>query len=127
VLAALRLLTRDTGPDPRSRPDPDWSPPLAPVSVGNMSGEAIAVQLAEQVARSRCAHELWRAAHGRATVGLSRLTISECARHIGSWLHGETLPLAPGELRCVVDDLKAYYPEAAAPALGRQSSRQLGD
>jgi hypothetical protein len=136
VLGALQLLTRDTGPvviedfpddDPRSRPDPDWRSPLPPAFIADMSREAIAAQLADEVVRLGPAHELWCTARGRTTVGLSRLPISECARHICSWLCGEAPPVVPGELRFVVDDLKAYYLEAAASGHGRPSSRQLGD
>jgi hypothetical protein len=113
--------------DPRSRPDRDWSPPLAPVSVENMSGEPIAAQLADEVVRLQPAHKVWRAVRGRTTVGLSGLAILECTHQIGSWLRGKAPPVAPGGLRFVVDDLKAYYLEAAASGPGKPSSRRLGD
>ena len=56
----------------------------------------------------------------------------EIARYIGAWLTGPP-PASPRDgfspilaLRFAVDDLKAYYLEAAA-ADGKPSSRQLGD
>jgi hypothetical protein len=136
VLAALRLLSRDDGPviiedfpddDPRSRPDAEWRSPLAPVNIADISREAIASRLVDEVVQLRPLHERWRAARGRTTVGLSCVPISACADRIGSWLGGESPPVGPGELRFVVDDLKAYYLEAAASGRAKPSSRQLGD
>jgi hypothetical protein len=58
--------------------------------------------------------------------------MAEIARYVGAWLTGPP-PASPRDsysailaLRFAVDDLKAYYLEAAA-AEGTPSSRQLGD
>jgi hypothetical protein len=61
------------------------------------------------------------------------LSISECGRYVADWLWGKAPPSpreafsGPLMLRFAVDDVKAYYLEAAAAGAGRPSSRQLGD
>jgi hypothetical protein len=81
----------------------------------------------------RDAHQRWVARHGRTTVGLSGLPLSESARYIADWLRGKALESprerfsAPLMLRFAIDDVKAYYLEAAATGIARPSSRQLGD
>ena len=81
----------------------------------------------------RSAHDRWRARHGRTTIGLSGLSLEDCGRYMGLWLPREPAP-SPHDgfspilmLRFAVDDLKAYYLEAAAAGIGKPSSRQLGD
>jgi hypothetical protein len=133
ILAALRLFERQDGPvliedfaddDPRARPDPEWRPPPVPAAASQV--------LAHEVEALLPAHERWLAARGRTTVGLSGMSLPEIARYIDAWLTGPP-PASPREgyspvlaLRFAVDDLKAYYLEAAA-ADGIPSSRQLGD
>ena len=81
----------------------------------------------------RGAHERWVAQHHRATVGLSGLPIGECARYVADWLRGRAPPSpreefsAPLILRFAVDDVKAYWLEAAAAGAAKPSSHQLGD
>ncbi len=138
VLAALRLLERQDGPliiedfpddDPRARPDPAWQPPIAAVT----SSAAAAAGLEDEIARLRGAHDRWIAQYGRSTVGLSGLPIAECGRIVAAWLNGERPPSRREGfspilmLRFAVDDLKAYYLEAAAAGAAKPSSRQLGD
>lgn len=140
VLTALRLLERDDGPvliedfpdnDPRAQPDPAWRPPFDPVPVEG-SAEAIAARLEAELPALHDAHAVWRARYGRSGVGLSGLPISEAGRYVADWLSGAAPPSpregfsAPLLLRFAVDDLKAYYLEAAAGA-ARPSSRQVGD
>jgi hypothetical protein len=140
VMAALRLLERDDGPvliddfpddDPSAQPDPAWRPPLDPVTVAG-SAEAIAAQLEAEIPRLTEAHDRWTAHHGRSAIGLSGLSIGDAGRYVGDWLRGLAPPSpregysAPLLLRFAVDDLKAYYLEAAAGA-ARPSSRQVGD
>src|SRR5258708_37447580 len=73
------------------------------------------------------------AQYGRSTVGLSGLLIGECARYVAEWLRGKAPPSprdgfsAPLILRFAVDDLKAYYLEAAGAGAAKPSSRQLAD
>jgi hypothetical protein len=131
ILTALRLLERERGPvviedfpddDPRARPDPAWHPPVV-----------VAPELEGEIASLHDAHRRWVAERGRTTVGLSGLSIEECGGTIAAWLRGE-VPASPRDgvsspllLRFAVDDVKAYYLEAAAAGAARPSSRQLGD
>jgi hypothetical protein len=138
LLAALRLLERQDGPviiedfpddDPRARPDPAWHPPL-PAAAGSGSPAA---RLEGEIAQLRGAHDRWIVEHGRSTVGLSGLPVAECGRIVAAWLSGEQPPSRRDGfspilmLRFAVDDLKAYYLEAAAAGAAKPSSRQLGD
>ncbi len=138
LLAALQLLERSDGPliiedfpddDPRAQPDPTWQPPLPPAA----SSAAPAARLEGEIGQLRSAHDRWVVQHGRSTVGLSGLSVAECGRIVALWLNGER-PASPREgfspillLRFAVDDLKAYYLEAAAAGAAKPSSRQLGD
>jgi hypothetical protein len=143
LLAALRLLERTDGPvlitdfpddDPRAQPDPAWYPPSLPAAAGDdASAAALAARLQAEIAQLREAHERWVAQHGRTTVGLSGLSIADCARTIAEWFCGRTPASAregfsaPLLLRFAIDDVKAYYLEAAAAGPARPSGRQLGD
>jgi hypothetical protein len=142
ILAALRLLERDTGPvviedfpddDPRAMPDPTWRPPFTPAAVAAGSAESLAARLEAEIPPLRGAHQRWVAQHGRTTVGLSGLPIGECVRYVTDRLRGKAPPSlregfsAPLMLRFAVDDVKAYYLEAAAAGAAKPSSRQLGD
>ena len=142
ILAALRQLVRARGPvviaefaddDPRARPDLAWRPPaLAPAPAG-ATAEVLAARLETEIISLRQAHRHWIAQHGRTTVGLSGLSISDCGHYVADWLRG-TAPPSPREvfspplmLRFALDDIKAYYLEAAASGGGEPSSRQLSD
>jgi hypothetical protein len=138
LLAALRLLERSDGPviiedfpadDRRARPDPAWRPP----SLADASAELPAARLESEIAQMRGAHARWVAQHGRSAVGLSGLSIVECGRYVADWLNGAPPPRPRNGisailmLRFAVDDLKAYFLEAAAAGAAMPSSRQLGD
>jgi hypothetical protein len=140
ILTALRQLERDSGPviiedfpddDPRAQPDRAWHPPFVPAA--DASAETLAAQLEAEVQRLRGAYESWLAQHGRTTVGLSALSMTDCGRYVADWVRGKAPPSprdgfsAPLMLRFAVDDVKAYYLEAAAAGAGKPSSRQLGD
>jgi hypothetical protein len=142
ILAASRLLERETGPvviadfpddDPRATADPVWNPPFAPVSAAAGPADALAARLEAEVVLLRSGHQRWVAQHGRTTVGLSGLPIAECTRYVADWLRGKAPPSpregfsAPLILRFTVDDVKAYWLEAAAAGAAKPSSRQLGD
>jgi hypothetical protein len=140
LLAALRLLERDDGPvliedfpedDPRARPDPAWRPPLPAAADG--PPDTLARRLEAEIASLREAHARWRERHDYSTVGLSGFSPAEAGAYIAAWLRRET-PASPREgysapllLRFAIDDLKAYYLEAAAGTGGKPSSKQLGD
>ena len=140
--AALQLLERDSGPviiedfpddDPRAQPDPLWHPPQVPGAEAAGTMQALAARLEREIPFLQSAHDRWRARHGRTTLGLSGLSLEDCGRYMGLWLRREPAP-SPRDgfspilmLRFAVDDLKAYYLEAAAAGIGKPSSRQLGD
>jgi hypothetical protein len=142
ILAALRLLEREIGPvviedfpddDPRAQPDPAWGPPQVPPSTADGTAETLAARLEAEIPMLQGAHDRWLAQHGRTTVGLSAMPIVDCGRYVADWVRGKA-PSSPREgfsavliLRFAVDDLKAYYLEAAAAGSGMPSSRQLGD
>ena len=142
IRAALQLLERDSGPviiedfpddDPRAQPDPLWHPPQVPGADVAGTMQALAARLEREIPLLQSAHDRWRARHGRTTIGLSGLSLEDCGRYMGLWLRRKPAP-SPREgfssilmLRFAVDDLKAYYLEAAAAGIGKPSSRQLAD
>jgi hypothetical protein len=142
MLAALRLLEREGGPviiedfpddDPRARPDPAWHPPFVPEAATAGAAQSLGARLEAEILLLRDAHERWVEQHGRSTVGLSGLAMRECGRYVADWLRGRAPPSpregfsAPLMLRFAVDDVKAYYLEAAAAGISKPSSLQLGD
>ena len=142
LMSALRLLERAAGPiviedfaadDPRGQPDPGWRPPRISAPAADGSAEALATRLGEEISLLRGAHDAWVAQHGHTTVGLSGLSMGDCGRYVADWVRGKAPP-SPRDgfsailiLRFAVDDLKAYYLEAAAVGSAKPSSRQLGD
>ncbi len=141
ILAALRMLESADGPvviadfpddDPRERADPGWRPPLRSAAIGD-SGAAIAGALESEIVRLGEAYRRSVAERERTTVGLSGLSIGEIGGYIAAWLAGENPPSpnaemsAPLTLRFAVDDLKAYFLEAALASPARPSSTQLAD
>jgi len=140
ILAALRLLERDGGPvviddfpddDPRAKPDSAWRAPPLPVAT---PGAISAAGLEREIAALQPAHDRWVTQYGRSAVGLSGLSVAECARYVAAWLSGGAPPPSPRDgfsailaLRFAVDDLKAFYLEAGAAGAAKPSSRQLGD
>jgi hypothetical protein len=142
LLAALSMLVEDGGPvriiefpddDPRAQPDRAWQPPLIPAALANGDTESLASRMEAEILLLQGAHERWMAQHGRSTVGLSGLPVSDCARYVADWLRGKA-PASPHDgysapliLRFAVDDLKACCLEAAGAGAAKPSSRQLGD
>ena len=142
LLTALGMLVEGGGPvriidfpedDPRAQPDPTWKPPFVSAAVASGAAESLAAELQAEILLLRDAHQRWMARYGRSTVGLSGLSIADCARYVADWLSGKAPPSpregfsAPLILRFAVDDLKAYCLEAAGAGTARPSSRQLGD
>jgi hypothetical protein len=142
IEAALRLLVRADGPvliedfphdDPRAQPDPTWRPPAVPAPSATSSAAELAGELETEIGLLRGAYAGWLEQHGRTTVGLSGLSMTECTRYVADWLRGKAPPSprqgfsAPLILRFAVDDLKAYCLEAAAAGAVKPASRQLGD
>ena len=141
ILAALRLLEREAGPvviedfpedDPRERPDLGWRPPLDAARLGDASAETIANELGKEIGALETSYHNF-AQRRRTLVGLSGLSVPETGRYIATWLRGVTPNSpnpemsAPLTLRFAVDDLRAYYVEAALAGGSKPCSRQLGD
>jgi hypothetical protein len=142
LLAALRLLERGSGPviiedfaedDPRARPDPGWRKPRITAPGADRTPAALAAALEAEIPQLAEAYRHRVGQHGRTTVGLSGLPTDAIGRYVGGWLRGEAPP-SPRDgfsailmLRFAVDDLKAFYLEAAAAGSAKPSSRQLGD
>jgi hypothetical protein len=142
LLAALSMLDEGGGPvriidfpddDPRARPDPTWQPPFVSAPGASDAAESLAAELQAEVLLLQDAHQRWMARYGRSTVGLTGLSIADCARYVADWLSGKAPPSpcdgfsAPLILRFAVDDLKAYCLEAAGAGAARPSGPQLGD
>jgi hypothetical protein len=142
ILAAVRLLERRNGrviiedfpvDDPRARPDPTWHAPILPAASADGSTDSLAARLHTEIELLLKDHRRWVTQHGRTTVGLSGLSLTECGSYIAEWLRGKAPPSprpafsAPLMLRFAIDDVKAYYLEAAAAGVAKPSSRQLGD
>jgi hypothetical protein len=142
ILAALRLVERESGPviiedfpddDPRAQPDPGWRSPFGHAAVADRPTETVAREVGSEIELLRGHHDRWVTQRGRSTVGLSGLSIRDCGRLVADQVRGEALASLrdgfspPLMLRFAVDDLKAYYLEAAAAGAARPSSRQLGD
>jgi hypothetical protein len=144
ILAALRLLERESGPviiedfpedDPRERPDPGWRPPFAKPDLDGASATRLAAVLEDESARVEATYRRAAKERERTIVGLSGLSVGEAGRYMASWLRGQTQTpesptpemSAPRTLRFAVDDLKAAYIEVALSGSAKPSSRQLGD
>ena len=142
IMAALRLLERPTGPvviedfpddDPRERPDPNWRAPLAKAGLADGSADAIASELEKEINELESAYHRFVTQRGRTLVGLGGLAIPDAGRYIAAWLKGETPDSpnpemsAPLTLRFAVDDVKAYYFEAALAGAAKPSIKQLAD
>ncbi|HEX3417929.1 MAG TPA: hypothetical protein VHT21_16215 [Stellaceae bacterium] len=142
ILAALRLLERESGPviiedfpeeDPRERPDPAWRPPFAKPNLDGASATRVATALEDESERVEAAYRRAAGERERTIVGLSGLSIGEAGRFMAGWLQGQTPQSpsaeisAPLTLRFAVDDLKAAYIEVALSGSAKPSSKQLGD
>ena len=142
ITAALRLLETAPGPavledfpddDPTANDLPGWRPPgdftAGAIDIGER--ETLERALRQEVLAIAPFHERFVAANRRTAIGLSRLSIDDCARLLAAGLAG-TLPVSPDPsaspvqaLRWAVDDLKAYYLEAMSADGTMPSSRQM--
>jgi hypothetical protein len=145
VLMAMReLLLSDDGPVlrvdfPDDAPDAgrrsSWTCPLVlpPVRAPGDDPEAVRQGLEAELAAVRPAYERARAATGRSTVGVGGLAPEAIPAYLAAFL-GPEPPASPredlsaiGTLRFALDDLRAYYTEAAVADDARPSSVQLAD
>ena len=142
IAAALGLLEAASGPivlqdfpdnDPTAVDVPHWQPPfdLAYGMLDLDDGAALDCTLRQEVRAVAPFHDRFVASNGRTTIGLSGLTIDECAARLAASLSGASPDshdpaVSPVQaLRWAVDDLKAYYFEAMAADGAMPSSRQM--
>ena len=142
IAAALGLLEAASGPvvledfaedDPTAVDVPDWQPPFdLTIDMPDLAdGAALDHALRQEVLAIAPFHERFVASSGRTTVGLSGITIDECAAHLAASLSGappasHDPAVSPVQaLRWAVDDLKAYYLEAMSADGAMPSSRQM--
>jgi hypothetical protein len=138
--AALELLLAESGPLLADFPDdaPEagmiegWACPVNLPPPPSDESE-LAAELARELEATRPWHDLWRERRGRSTVGVSGLEIGQAAAYMAAFLEAEApdMPrdgLTPGALlKLVVEDLKAFYLEAAMAQPGNASSTALAD
>jgi len=138
LIAALKLLEADAGPlledFPEDAPvsDTPVSTLACPVSFAGREEdlndlEKLAAALREEVARLRNWYDMAVQKRGRTTFGMSGLEIDGIVNLVGAFLVGKT-PDNPRDdialgytLNLAVDDLKAYYYEAATAQPGQES------
>ena len=138
--AALALLEAGSGPliedFPEDAPEAGmiegWACPvnLAPPPADD---GAPAARLAAELARLRPWHDLWTRNRGRSTVGASCCEIEAAARYMAAFLdQAEPEPPRDGLpaaelLKLVVEDVKAFYVEAALAQPGQGSSEAAAE
>ncbi len=143
VLAALRLLESPNGPvlledfpedDPREKSDPGWSAPNGSPAARGELAEVRADRLITEIRRLRPQYlQVVEQRSGRTSVGLSGLSVADAAHYVSEHLRGKPVSSPSPDissalaLRFAVDDLKAYYTEAASAGTTKPSSRQVGD
>jgi hypothetical protein len=142
ITRALRLLETAPGPavledfpddDPTANDLPDWRPAFdftaGSIDIGKR--EVLEHALRQELLAIAPFHERFVAASRRTTIGLSDLSIDDCAELLADCLAG-SFPANPDPsanpvqaLRWAVDDLKAYYLEAMSADGAMPSSRQM--
>jgi hypothetical protein len=142
IAAALGLLEAASGPvvledfpedDPTSVDVPSWQPPfdLTAGMPDLADGAVLDRALRREVLAIAPFHERFVATSGRTTIGLSGLTIDECAACLAASVGGappttnDPVVSPVQALRWAVDDLKAYYLEAMSADDAMPSSRQM--
>jgi hypothetical protein len=138
--AVLRLFERPSGPVLEDFPlDAPASAEIAPEDAPGEScpvnfgrsrtagAPALADELDEEIAQLRPWHDLAKKRRGGSVVGVSGMPIEQAGAFVASFL-GTTPPVNPQAdrplglaLKLAVDDLRAYYEEAAAAQPGEPS------
>ena len=141
--AALALLERTDGPvilDDYGEEAPlvvaaeeedmeGWACPinLPPPPADLEAGGGFAAALQEEVGRMTPWYDIALKESGRTTVGLSGLEIGEIVELISQTLDGTPPGNGSEQLKFAIDDLKAWYREAAAAQPGANSGLALGN
>jgi hypothetical protein len=138
--AALDLFACDSGPVLSDFPDdaPEageiegWACPVNLPAPPADSGDRARL-LADEVRATRPWHDLWRERNGRSTVGVSGLDIEAAAAFMAAFLTTAHPPLAregvsaSALLKLAVEDVKAFYLEAAMAQPGAASHKAIAD
>lgn len=142
LLAALRLLERDSGPIledfPEDAPYSDLGAApeglSCPVNFPRLkSNGSLAERLTDEISQLQAWHDVAVQYRGRTTLGLTGLSPQELGEYLGSWLTDTPIPtFRPGiasaqALKLATDELKAFYYEAKAVQPGRHSMTDIQD
>lgn len=142
VLAALRLLERETGPVLEDFPDDAPHTDLGeaptelscPVSFPRLGSEgSLSERLAGEVAQLQAWHDVAVEHRRRTTLGVTGLRPEEIADYLASWLTDHPQPSYRADissadaLKFSFDELKAFYYEAKSVQPGRHSSAAIQD
>lgn len=142
LLAALRLLERESGPVledfPEDAPAGKLTPPpenlVCPVSFPTTKAEGtLAEKLLDEVAQLQAWHAVAASHRSRTTLGVTGLPLMDVAHYLSKWLGANPPPpyrndISPGEaLKHACDELKAFYYEAKSVQPGTHSSESLQD
>ena len=138
LLTLLRLLEAPTGPvlsdfpgeAPRTEVD-EMEGVACPVTFGKTAApEDAGAALAREIEEIAPWYDLARQRRGRTTVGISGVSIEDCARIVGSYLNGKggrnINGLSAGEtLKLAYEDIRAYYFEAAGARPGGAQANEI--
>lgn len=145
--AALALLDRDDGPvvledfpddalaDTAARNDEGWFCPISlpPLPADLAAGGGFKAAMTAEIAGLSTWYDIARRERGRTTMGLSTLSIDQIVDFVCAFLDGEVPENPNGELslgqnlKFAVDDLKAYYREAALAQPGHNTGKQMNN
>lgn len=145
--AALALLERDDGPvliadydeeapaDLAAQDDEGWFCPISlpPLPMDMDAGSGFKAVMESEIRGLYTWYEIARRERGRTTMGLSGLAIDEITDFVCAFLDGQVpdnpnTELSMGQtMKFAVEDLKAYYREAASAQPGSNTGRQMND
>ena len=145
--AALGLLDRDDGPaliedfpgeapaDMAASDNEGWFCPISlpPLPVDLLAGGGFKAAMGAEIAGLNTWYEMALHQRGRTTVGLSGMSITEIADFFSIFLDGD-VPENPNcaysvgqNLKFAVEDLKAFYREAASAQPGNNTGKQMNN
>jgi len=145
--AALKLLDRDDGPvliedfpseapaDMAASDGEGWFCPISlpPLPVDLLAGGGFKAAMDAEISGLNTWYGMALHQRGRTTVGLSGMSVTEIADFICTFLDGD-VPENPNcvysvgqNLKFAVEDLKAFYREAASAQPGNNTGKQMND